>query len=153
MRNRIRGWTTAGAAMVAVLAGTTYAPALPATPGGTDAEAAVREALQLYLDGHAAGRGDIMAPIFAEDARLSVVQRGGLVVRDAADYLTTFPGSPAADEAERRRWIESVDVVGDLALARVVLMYPGVRIIDYMTMHRVDGDWLIVHKAYQPEPR
>ncbi len=119
----------------------------------TPDEGAVRAALQPYLDGHAAGRGEVMAPAFFEEARLSVVVDGQLHIGHAADYLAGWPGQPAPDEADRQRWVESVTVVGDLALAEIILLHPGLRIVDYMVMHRVDGDWKIVHKAYQREPR
>jgi hypothetical protein len=35
----------------------------------------------------------------------------------------------------------------------VILLYPGVRFVDYIIMHRIDGEWTIVHKAYHAELR
>lgn len=152
-----RYWTLilAGTATLAILAAGLLAPAVTAAPAGPidPEEAAVRAALQPYLDGHATGRADVMSPAFASTARLSAVIDGRLTVRDASDYLAGLPGAPAPDESERRRWIQSVDIAGDMAIARVVLLYPGVRFVDYMVMHRVDGEWKIVHKAYHAEPR
>jgi hypothetical protein len=149
-------WLSAATAAVALalfaLTGHGVGPLAAAQASGSG-EDAVREALQPYLDGHATGRGDVMAPAFGDDARLSAVMRGQLVVRDARDYLAGMPGQPAPDEAERRRWIESVDVAGDMAVAKIILDYPQVRFVDYMVLHRVDGAWKIVHKAYQVEPR
>lgn len=153
MRKRFWTWTLAGVATAAVLAATIYTPTVLANPSGIDPESAVREALQPYLAGHATGRGDVMAAAFAEGARLSVVQDGKLRVLDATDYFASFPGHQAEDESERRRWIQSIDVAGDMAMAKVVLLYPGVRFVDYIIMHRIDGEWTIVHKAYHAELR
>lgn len=153
MTNRFWRLTIGAVATIAVLGAATYTPALLANPSGIDPETAIREALQPYLAGHATGRGDVMAPVFATGARLTAVRDGKLHVVDAADYFASFPGHPAADEGERRRWIQSIDVTGDMALAKVVLLYPGVRFVDYIVMHRVDGEWTAVHKAYHAELR
>ena len=60
---------------------------------------------------------------------------------------------PAADEAGRKRAIESVDVAGTAASARIVLDYPTVRFVDYMTLLKIDGEWKIVSKVFYAEPK
>jgi hypothetical protein len=70
-----------------------------------------------------------------------------------AEYLSWFRGEPAEDEAERERWIESVDIAGDAAVAKVVLDYPRVRYTDYMSLLKVDGEWKIIHKNFSAAPK
>jgi hypothetical protein len=154
MRRRHWTWVLTGAASLAILGAAASAPAVTADEVAIDPDqVAVRAALQPYLAGHASGRGDVMATAFTDGARLSSVVDGRLFVRDAKDYFLGFPGAPAEDEGERRRWIQSIEVVGDMAIARVILLYPGVRFVDYMVLHRVADDWKVVHKAYHAEPR
>ena len=71
----------------------------------------------------------------------------------SAEYIGGVSGRPAADEAQRRRWIESVDVTGNAAQAKIVLDYPTARLTDYMTLLKIDGQWKIVNKIFHSEPR
>ena len=71
----------------------------------------------------------------------------------AQEYIGRASGSPPADEAQRRRWIESIDVTGDTAVAKIILDYPSVRFTDYMALSRIDGRWVIVNKMFQAEPK
>lgn len=114
---------------------------------GTD-ETAVRATLQHYLDGHATGRGDVMARAFDSVANLYWVADGQLRTRTVEDYVGGFSGRPAADEAQRRRRITHVDVTGTAAVARIELDYPNARFTDYMALLRIDGEWRIVAKLF-----
>jgi hypothetical protein len=44
-------------------------------------------------------------------------------------------------------------VVGDAAYAKLDLDYPKVRFTDYMTLLKVDGEWKIMSKVYNAEPK
>ena len=114
-------------------------------------EAAVREAVQYYIDGQAAADGSLIARAFHPDARLTGVRNGALRTIPIAEYVGWFDNQPAADEAERERWIEEVDITGDAALVKVVLDYPQIRYTDYMSLLKLDGTWQIVHKNYTAE--
>lgn len=62
-------------------------------------------------------------------------------------------GKPAEDEAKRRRWIESVEVSGNAAIAKIILDYPTVKFVDYMTLLKIDGEWKIVNKSFYAETK
>ena len=109
---------------------------------------AVRAPLELYLQGQAEGDGSYMRQAFHPDATISWVQDGAVAQRTAEEFAALFTRGPAPDEADRRRRIASVDVHGDVAVARLELDYPGVFITDYMTLIRVGDGWAIIHKAY-----
>ena len=68
--------------------------------------------------------------------------------RTAEEFAALFTRGPAPDEADRQRRVVSVDVSGDVAVARLELDYPGAFITDYMTLVRVGDEWTIIHKAY-----
>lgn len=116
-------------------------------------DAGVRAPLEAYLRGHATGSQDAFREAFHPQARVWGMRNGALVQMTAEEYIGRAPGTPAPDEAQRRRWIDSIEVVGDTAVAKITLDYPGVRFTDYMTLARIDGRWLIVHKQFQAEPK
>ncbi|MBX9574673.1 MAG: nuclear transport factor 2 family protein [Caulobacteraceae bacterium] len=116
-------------------------------------DAGVRAPLEAYLRGHATGSQDEFRSAFHPDAELWGTRNGTLIRMTGEEYVGRASGGLAADEAERRRWIESVDVVGDTAVAKIVLDYPTVRFTDWMTLMKIDGRWLIVNKAFLAEPK
>jgi hypothetical protein len=117
-------------------------------------EQAIRSTLQIYFDGHATGKREVMAGAFHPDARLSWIRDGAYTTRTLEEFLSGFSGQPAPDESRRRRRIVSVDVVGKAAIAKLELDYPDVIFTDYMTLLEVsDGDWKIVHKSFDVAPK
>lgn len=116
-------------------------------------EAAVRAALQHYLDGHATGEGTHHAKVFHEVADLYWIVADTLNTRTSAEYIAGAPGRPANDERERRRRISMVDVTGNAAVAKIELDYPAALITDYMALLRIDGEWRIVNKIFHVERR
>lgn len=129
--------------LVGLMAGTALAQGAPSK------EAAVRAAVDHYFKGHATGDGTHFAKVFHPDAKLFWVGADGRVMqRTAADYIKGASGKPAADEAQRRRRIVSVDITGNTAMVKVVLDYPATTFTDYFSMVESGGTWLIVNKTY-----
>jgi hypothetical protein len=116
-------------------------------------EAAVRQALDYYLQGHATGNGEFFKKAFHPEAKLFWIREGQFAQRTSAEYIAGASGKPAPDEAERKRSIESVDVTGNAAIAKIVLDYPSGRFTDYMSLLKVDGQWKIVNKTFVVEPK
>lgn len=144
------------AALAAVLAaGPALAqePWTPHAPAIDAVDADVRAPLEAYLRGHATGLADAFRPAFHPDAQLWGIRNGTLIRMTSEEYISRASGSPPADEAERRRWIETIDVTGDTAVAKIVLDYPAVRFTDYMQLMRIDGRWLIINKMFLAEPK
>lgn len=116
-------------------------------------EAAVRAAIDHYFRGHATGQGEHFRKVFHPDSKLYAVRGGKFWTLTSEEYAARAPGKPAPDEAQRKRRIESVDVAGNAAVAKVVLDYPAVRFTDYMSMLKIDGEWKIVNKTFSEERR
>jgi hypothetical protein len=76
---------------------------------------------------------------------------GKYSTRTAAEFIAGASGKPAADEAERKRRIDWIDVTGDAAVAKLTLIYPAVTFTDYMTLLKIDGEWKIVNKSFFAE--
>ena len=116
-------------------------------------EAAVREAIQHYFDGHATGQGEHFRKVFHPDAKLFFVREGKLTQWTAEEYISRAPGKPAEDEAQRKRTIDSIDISGNAAFVKITLDYPKVVFTDYMSMLKVDGRWVIVNKTFHARPK
>jgi len=113
---------------------------------------AVTATVQLYFRGHATGDGAYFKKAFHPEAKLFSVKDGALAQKTAAEFVAGASGKPAADEAKRLRKIMLVDVTGDTAIAKVELDYPGNRIIDYLSLLKVDGRWVVINKIFYRVP-
>ncbi|WP_342249542.1 nuclear transport factor 2 family protein [Sphingomonas sp. OTU376] len=125
--------------------------ALPAHAQEKD-EAGARAAVNHYLAGHATGSAAEFSAAFHPKAMLYWNRDGAFAERTLADFIAAAAtGKPAADEAQRKRSIESLDVTGNVGMAKVVLDYPAVRFVDYLSLVKADGEWRIVNKIFQAE--
>lgn len=110
---------------------------------------AIRTAVNHYFQGHATGDGSHFAKVFHPDAKLYWIGPDGSVMqRTAAEYIKGASGKPAADEAQRKRRIVSIDVTGNIAMVKVELDYPAVKFTDIFSMVQSKGQWWIVNKTY-----
>jgi hypothetical protein len=142
MSNRLRNL----AIVLIVLAGS-----LAWATRASEEEAAVRAALEHYLQGHATGDGAHFSAVFHPESKLFWVRDGQLMQRTSADYIAGAPGKPAADEAQRKRRIVSVDVTGNAASAKIELDYPSAKLTDYMSLLKIGGQWKIANKIFTSE--
>ena len=116
-------------------------------------EVAVREPLENYIRGHATGQGEHFRKAFHPDAKLFAIRDGKYWQLTSEEYIARAAGKPAADEAQRKRTIESIDITGNAAVAKIVLDYPQVKFTDYMSLLKIDGEWKIVNKTFYAEPK
>lgn len=124
-----------------------------AGPSDTAEMAAVRIPLQSYLQGHATGDGATMRKAFLPTAHIEGIRDGKFVSWTVDEYVAGFKGTPAPDEAQRKRSIDEVDVSGNAAMARVTLDYPSGAFTDYFVLLKVDGEWKIANKAWTRQPK
>jgi len=113
----------------------------------------VRVPLENYIKGHETGDGEYMKKAFHTEGNLIFVRDGKYATRSFADYIVGMSGKPAADESKRKRSIETIDVAGNAAVARIILDYPTVKFVDYMTLLKINGEWKIVNKSFYAEPK
>lgn len=116
-------------------------------------EAAVRVPLDLYMRGHAEDNAAHMRAAFLPTARLESVREGPLTSWDVDFYCQRFKNQPAADEAQRRRYIESLDIVGTAAMAKVILEHGAVTFTDYFVLLKTEQGWKIANKAFHAQPQ
>lgn len=147
-----------------LLAGASPAPlpaasalaATPAAPGADIAAAATAPAadeavlapLRAYARGHATGDPAHFRTAFLPTAHVEGLRDGTFVSWTLDDYCALFPGRPAPDEASRTRRVDSVDVHGSAATARMTLVHGPDRFTDVFLLVRTEDGWRIANKAY-----
>jgi hypothetical protein len=119
----------------------------------SDEETAVRATVEVYFKGHATGDGQHFAKIFHPASSLFMVREGKFTEIPSADYIARASGKPAADEAQRKRTIENIDITGNAAVAKVKLDYPNAILTDYLSMLKIDGEWKVVNKIFYVEQK
>ena len=114
-------------------------------------ETAVRIPLELYMRGHAEDNAAHMRAAFLPTARLESVREGPLTSWDVDFYCQRFKQQPADDEANRRRTIDSLDIVGTAAMAKVTLEHGRVTFTDYFVLLKTEQGWKIANKAFHAQ--
>lgn len=131
------------------------ASAIPAWAQQSE-EAQVRIPLENYLKAHATGDPEYARKAFHTEGNMIWIRDGKYSVESFDAFIKrAFTGKPAADEEQRKtgRKIESIDVTGNAAVARIILDYPTVKFVDYMTLLKINGEWKIVNKSFYAEPK
>lgn len=92
--------------------------------------------------------------VFRASAQLHGFRAGEMTMWPAATFKEIIAGrpSPKSQNAPRQEEILLVDFAStDQALAKVRVRINAVVFVDYLTYHRIDGDWLITSKAFHVE--
>ncbi len=115
--------------------------------------AAARVPLEHYINAHATGNPDYIRKAFLPEAKIMAFRDGKLLNLSVEEFASRFGGKPAADESQRNRRIDSLNITGNAGVARIVLDYPETTLTDYMSLLKVDGEWKIVNKVFNAEPK
>ncbi|MBC7900823.1 MAG: nuclear transport factor 2 family protein [Saprospiraceae bacterium] len=118
-----------------------------------DEKEAVKVPLENYIKAQATGDGEIMKKALHTEGNLIWIREGKYSTRSFTEFIAGFNGKQAADEDKRKRSIESIDIAGNAASAKIVLDYPAVRFVDYMSLLKINGEWKIVSKVFYAEPK
>ncbi|HQU85857.1 MAG TPA: nuclear transport factor 2 family protein [Pyrinomonadaceae bacterium] len=107
--------------------------------------------LENYLQAQATGNPEFIRKAFYADARIMTFRDGKMTNLSVEEFAGRFNGKTAEDEAKRKRTIESLEISGNAAIAKVVLDYPTVRFTDFMSLLKINGEWKIVNKSFYAE--
>jgi len=113
----------------------------------------ISEAIGYYFQAHSTGNGEYLRQAFHPVAKLFFVRDNSLAQFTLEEYISLFDGTPPADEDQRFRSIDRIDISGNAAVATITLDYPNAVYTDYMSMLKIDGQWMIVNKTFYLEPR
>lgn len=116
------------------------------------ARAGIEAAIGSYFQGHATGDPAHFRKAFLPSAHIEGIRSGVFTSWTLDDYCALFNGSPARDEATRKRTIDVIDVSGNAAMARATLDHGAMVFTDYFVLLKVDGAWKIANKVYYGQP-
>ncbi|MEO8411242.1 MAG: nuclear transport factor 2 family protein [Propionivibrio sp.] len=111
-------------------------------------EAAVRVPLERYMQGHASDDAAHMREAFLPTAHIESMRDGTFTSWTLDEYCQCFKGSPAADEATRRRSIDFIDIGGTAACGKITLVHGANTFIDYFVLLKTADGWKIANKAF-----
>ena len=115
-------------------------------------EAGVRAAINQYFRGHATARRDTMAAAFLPTAHIEGIRNGVFTSWTVAEYAGRFTGTPASDEASRKRTIDRIEISGTAAIASATLVHGATTFTDYFVLLKANGQWKIANKVYSSRP-
>ena len=115
-------------------------------------ESAVRAVIQQYFRGHATADAAEMRKAFMPTAHIEGIRNGKFVSWTVDEYCANFKGTPAADDASRKRTIDSVDVSGTAAMVKATLVHGATTFTDYFVLLKDNGEWRIANKVYSSRP-
>jgi hypothetical protein len=115
-------------------------------------EQGVRAAINQYFKGHATGQAEEMRKSFLPTAHIEGIRQGVFTSWTVDQYVANFRGTPAADEAARKRTIDRVNISGTAAMANATLVHGATTFTDYFVLLKVDGSWKIANKVYSSKP-
>jgi protease I len=113
-------------------------------------QTAIRQTIQYYFDGGRAGDSVTLRKAFHPDARMLFVRDSTFTAIPIGEYITRVgqnPPKPGAVDSTKRRIVD-IDVAGDAAVAKLELERPDMLVTDYMSLLRIDGQWVIVNKIF-----
>jgi hypothetical protein len=127
-----------------------------AVPNMDSDEQAIRQHIERhYFDGVRRSDTALAHGAFHPVAKMFFVRDGKLVERSIPDWLADIARNapkPAQPDSFKRRVLD-VDVSGNAATAKLQLDYANSVIIDYMSLLKENGQWLIVNKIFDRKPK
>ncbi|MEO1434041.1 MAG: nuclear transport factor 2 family protein [Bacteroidota bacterium] len=106
--------------------------------------------LNYYLKGGTNGDFETLKKAFHKDARMRYVKDGEFQDVNVLEFFGSRM-KPGGKLANRETRIANIDLAGHAATARLEIVYPTFKFIDYMTLLKIDGNWLIVNKSFYRE--
>ncbi|MCX6316649.1 MAG: nuclear transport factor 2 family protein [Bacteroidetes bacterium] len=111
--------------------------------------AAVKTVCNYYLDGGTNGDSVLFSKAFSPGGQMQYMRNDTLVVVSLKDFMARMPNS--GKKTERSTKIESVEVYGNTAVAKLTIEYPTFYFHDIMSLLKTKEGWKIVGKIFYRE--
>jgi hypothetical protein len=112
-------------------------------------EQAIHAVIHLYVDGMAFANEAALKKAFHPQASIIGNYQGAVEWMSRDDFIAAILAEPAAAPGTQPLMeIETIDIEGDAAIAKVVDEFAGLRFSDYLSFLKIDGRWTIVNKLY-----
>ena len=118
------------------------------------AMASLDQAIRRYFDLMYSSDTALFETVFCPTAQLHGFRAGALAMWSAQTFREIIAGrpSPKALNAPREEEVLLIDFASATqAIAKVRVRINAIVFVDYLTVHRTDGAWMITSKAYHVE--
>ena len=115
----------------------------------------IQKMVQYYFDGFYHSDVEKLKKAFHPNSQVIGYFDGSLTFDSLDGFLEFVKATPAPSESgeEYDMKIVSIDVTANEAVAKVANLYLGLQFTDYLSLLKVDGNWVIVNKMYYYEPK
>jgi protease I len=106
----------------------------------------IEKTVSYYLDGGTNNDFETLKKAFHEQAMMKFVSKDGYKEVNAIEFFKKVmkPG-PKQNRITR---IQSINIDGNIATAKLEIEYPTFFFIDHMSLLKIDGNWTVVNKIY-----
>ena len=112
-------------------------------------EQAIRAVIHLYVDGMAFANEPALKKAFHPRASIIGNFEGAVEWMSRDDFIAAILAEePARPGTQPLMDIQTIDIEGDAASAKVIDEFAGYRFSDYLSLLKVDGRWSIANKLY-----
>lgn len=131
--------------LLLICLGCLFAPVVSAQNQQAEIEA-VKTVCNYYLDGGTNGDSVLFSKAFSPGGQMQYMRNDTLVVVSLKDFMTRMRNSGV--KQNRTSKIESVEVYGTAATARLTIEYPTFYFHDIMSLLKTKEGWKIVGKIF-----
>lgn len=107
---------------------------------------AVKVVCNYYLDGGTNGDSVLFSKAFSPGGQMQYMRNDTLVVVSLKDFMARMPNN--GKKQDRKTKIESVEVFGNAATAKLTIEYPTFYFHDIMSLLKTKEGWKIVGKIF-----
>jgi len=113
----------------------------------------ITQTVEHYFQGMYHSDTERLKKAFHPEAYLFGYFQGAFTHASANDWFEMVKQrpAPAKDGEPYDMRIVSIDLTGEVAVVKVADLYMDLRFTDYLTLLKVDGEWLIVNKVFHHE--
>lgn len=110
---------------------------------------AIKTVCNYYLDGGTNGDSVLFSKAFSPGGQMQYMRNDTLVVVSLKDFMARMRNT--GQKTERKTKIESVEVYGTAAVAKLTIEYPTFFFHDIMSLLKTKEGWKIVGKIFNRE--
>ena len=110
---------------------------------------AIKTVCNYYLDGGTNGDSILFSKAFSPGGQMQYMRNDTLVVVSLKDFMARTRHT--LKKADRKTKIESVEVYGNAAVAKLTIEYPTFYFHDIMSLLKTKEGWKIVGKVFHRE--
>lgn len=109
-------------------------------------EALIRQTINYYTEGGTTGNPQLAAKAFHSSASMKFIKDAVFIDVPIAAFLSGYIKEGVVQQ--RTIEINSIDISGNAAQAKLTIDYSTHQFIDYFNLLKTDGHWLIVSKIF-----